>query len=321
MAKSGAGCSAAWHAARAKQKQQAAKQVCRVKAVAELKRRKGKELEIAPEKLVPREIEHENYKKTGGRPKLKGKPQCALCLKCFRDGYDRKFHMNYHDGTAYLCPHCSLSGVPECDCYFLNGDSFRKHLNGHGWVLLDLRVSDEEIDQELYKHLSQVFKISSDLFNKLQLKAKDFSNPWRWRKVSPNNKNTKDVSKCKIWDIEWDSKDKNGKFEITTVKMDHISIRSGVIWGIKDLCDKAGIPFTHKYLDLTMAPKWYWQQCAFRNEYELEKILGHHPKSAKSKNAVVSYKVKWAFGTEGTVKVKNLVKAKEFVEEYWKNQS
>ena len=129
MAKSGV-CSAAWRQARNAQKQLEQRHVCKMKAIEALKKRKGEKLLIAPTALVPREIENENYKKTGGRPKLKGKPQCGLCLKVFRDGYDRNFHMLYHNGVqSCFCVYCEQLGVPEDECYHLNGDSYRKHLN------------------------------------------------------------------------------------------------------------------------------------------------------------------------------------------------
>ena len=318
MAKSGV-CSAAWRQARNAQKQLEQRYVCKVKALKELKRRKGAKLLIAPTSLVPREIENDNYKKTGGRPKLKGKPQCGLCLKTFRDGYDRNFHMLYHNGgiEAMFCVYCQQLGVPEHECYHLNGDSYRKHLNRHGWVLFDLKVSDDPVDNELYELLSLVYPIAADLFNKLQEKAKDYSNPWRWSKVYPHDKNTKteDLAKCKIWDVLWTNKLENGKFEVTTVNMSSITVRSGVIWGIKELCDKAEIPFKHRFLDATLAPRWF---SAYKNEYEIQKILQHFPKSAKCKSKVISYKVRWALGSESTVKVKNLISCKLAVKEYWK---
>ena len=282
MAKSGL-CSAAWRQARNVQKQLEQRFVCKLKAIEVLKKRKGKKMLIAPTSLIPREIEHENYKKTGGRPKLKGKPQCALCLKTFRDGYDRSTHMLYHErADAHFCVHCKLSGVPEEDCYHLNGDSYRKHLNRHGWVLLDLRVSDDKIDNDLYDLLTLVYPISPDLFNKLQGQARDYSNPWRWSKVYPHDKNTKpeDLAKCKVWDVLWTNKLKNGKFEVTTVGMTSITVRTGVIWGIKALCDEAGVPFHHRFLDATIAPNWF---SAYKNEYEIRIILQHFPKSEKCK--------------------------------------
>ena len=305
---------AAWLAAKNAQEQRKSVGISKEKCLEALRKKKGEKLEGPPEAYVLREV---SKRKTGGRNRLE-KPKCGLCLKCFRDVFDRRLHMLFHGGKqALICIHCELDGKRPSQCYFLNGDTHRRHLLRHDLSIAELKEGTAD-EIELAERLQLVYPISTDLFNELQSKLRDNSNPWRWTKISPHDKNTKDLANCKVWDVQWNFKNKEtGKFEVTVCDMNSITIRTGAIWGIKHLCDEAEISFKHKYLDQTTAPLWY---SAYKNEYEIQKITAHYPVSAKSKNQVTSYRITWALGSESTVKIKNLTNCKQAVKEYWKNK-
>ena len=290
----------------------------RGEALETLKSLHGETLEVAPESYVDREVEKAH---TGGRPKYAGKPQCGLCLRFFRDVYDRKYHMLFHKGNgALICIICHLEGKPPHQCYFLNGDSHRRHMNRHGIKLEELKNGDK-IDRELSVFLLLIYPIATDLFNQLQItracNQRD-QNPYRWIKVTPKNPKIKDPTKSKYWIIQWNTKDKKtGKFETQTVHINSIQMISGAIWGVKFYCEERGFKFEHKHLDRLVQPAWY---SAYKREYEILKILRHLPKNAKNRAQTNYYKVAWMLGEESTEKSVNLNKCEEVLSRYWNSK-